>query len=69
MGIRECRWMSPDQTTSDLIVAASQKTIDRAGLSPADLDLIIISTDTPDYLSPSTTIVVQTRLGAKAGCH
>jgi 3-oxoacyl-[acyl-carrier-protein] synthase-3 len=68
VGILERRWMSPDQTTSDLIVEASRKALDRAGVSPADLDLIIVSTDTPDYLSPSTSVVVQHKLGAdKAG--
>jgi 3-oxoacyl-[acyl-carrier-protein] synthase-3 len=70
VGIRERRWMSPDQTTSDLIVAAAQAALDRVGLAPADLDLIIVSTDTPDYLSPSTSVVVQHKLGAtQAGCY
>ncbi|MFZ5903380.1 MAG: 3-oxoacyl-ACP synthase III family protein [Chloroflexota bacterium] len=70
VGIRERRWMSPQQTTSDLIVEASQKALVRAGLSAGDLDLIIVSTDTPDYLSPSTSVVVQAKLGAdKAGCY
>ena len=70
VGIRERRWMSPDQVTSDLIVEASKKAIKRAGITAADLDLIIVSTDTPDYLSPSTSIVVQNKLEAdKAGCY
>src|SRR5512139_197314 len=69
VGIRERRWMSPEQTTSDLIVEASSKAIDRAGISPTDIDLIIVSTDTPDYLSPSTSVVVQAKLGAQAGCY
>jgi 3-oxoacyl-[acyl-carrier-protein] synthase-3 len=70
VGIRERRWMSPEQVTSDLIVEASQKALVRAGLSAGDLDLIIVSTDTPDYLSPSTSVVVQAKLGAdKAGCY
>jgi len=70
VGIRERRWMAPDQVTSDLIVEASKKALDHAGLSVADLDLIIVSTDTPDYLSPSTSVVVQAKLGAnKAGCY
>ncbi len=70
VGIRERRWMSPEETTSDLITAASQKALQRAGIRAEDLDLIIVSTDTPDYLSPSTSIVVQYKLGAsKAGCY
>lgn len=64
VGIRERHWMAPDQTTSDLIVAASRKALEKAGIHPADLDLIIVSTDTPDYLSPSTSVVVQSKLGA-----
>ncbi len=70
VGIRERRWMSPEQVTSDLIVEASKKALERAGISASDLDLIIVSTDTPDYLSPSTSVVVQSKLGAdKAGCY
>jgi 3-oxoacyl-[acyl-carrier-protein] synthase-3 len=70
VGIRERRWMAADQVTSDLIVMASQKALDRAGVSARDLDLIIVSTDTPDYLSPGTSAVVQAKLEAKkAGCY
>ena len=70
VGIKERRWMAPDQVTSDLIVEASKKALERAGITAADLDLIIVSTDTPDYLSPSTSIVVQNKLNAdKAGCY
>jgi 3-oxoacyl-[acyl-carrier-protein] synthase-3 len=64
VGIRERRWMAPDQTTSDLIVEASRQAIERAGINAADIDLLIVSTDTPDYLSPSTAVVVQDKLGA-----
>lgn len=70
VGIKERRWMAPEQVTSDLIVEASKKALERAGITATDLDLIIVSTDTPDYLSPSTSIVVQYKLGAdKAGCY
>lgn len=69
VGIRERRWMTPDQTTSDLVVEASRRALERAGIRPEDLDLIILSTDTPDYLSPGTSVVVQYKLGAvNAGC-
>ena len=64
VGIRERRWMAPDQVTSDLVVEASKKALGRAGISPSDLDLIIVSTDTPDYLSPSPSAVVQAKPGA-----
>lgn len=66
--IRERRWMKSDQSTSDLIIPAAEEAMKTAGITAKDLDLIIVSTDTPDYLSPSTASVVQYRLGAaKAG--
>ncbi len=69
VGIRERRWMREDQTTSDLIVEASRRALEKAGLGPEDLDLLIVSTDTPDYISPSTAVVVQNKLGARnVGC-
>jgi len=64
VGIRERRWMAEDQTTSDLVVEASRRALEKAGVSAEQVDLIIVSTDTPDYLSPSTAIVVQHKLGA-----
>jgi len=64
VGIRQRRVMADDQTTSDLIVEASKKALERAGVGPQELDLIIVSTDTPDYLSPGTSVVVQHKLGA-----
>ncbi|RME85638.1 MAG: ketoacyl-ACP synthase III [Caldilineae bacterium] len=69
VGIRERRWMTPEQTTSDLVTEAARQALSDAGLSPADIDLLIVSTDTPDYLSPATSVVVQHKLGAvNAGC-
>ncbi len=64
VGIRERRWMSPEQTTSDLVVEASRQALAKAGVRPEQLNLIIVSTDTPDYLSPGTSVVVQHKLGA-----
>ncbi|MEJ2510374.1 MAG: ketoacyl-ACP synthase III [Anaerolineales bacterium] len=64
VGIRERHWMAEDQTTSDLVVEASRRALEKAGVTADQLDLIIVSTDTPDYLSPSTAIVVQHKLGA-----
>ncbi|MCK6602541.1 MAG: ketoacyl-ACP synthase III [Bacteroidetes bacterium] len=62
--IRERRWCSPDQSTADLCEQAARRALDSARLTPEDLDLIIIATDTPEYISPSTASVVQDRIGA-----
>lgn len=62
--IFERRWMSEDQATSDLIVPAAEEAIKNAGISAKDLDLIVVATDTPDYLSPSTAAVVQHKIKA-----
>ncbi|NDJ87472.1 MAG: ketoacyl-ACP synthase III [Chloroflexi bacterium] len=64
VGIRERHLIGDDENTSDLAVAASKQAIERAGISPTELDLIILATDTPDYVSPGTASVVQYKLGA-----
>jgi 3-oxoacyl-[acyl-carrier-protein] synthase-3 len=64
VGIRERRWMAPDQTTSDLVTEAARVAIERAGITPEEIDLLIVSTDTPDYFSPGTSVVVQHKLNA-----
>lgn len=62
------RFMSEDQATSDLILPAAEEALKNANITVNDIDLIIVSTDTPDYVSPSTAAVVQHKLGAtKAG--
>ena len=64
VGIEERHVMDSDETTSDMIVAASRQAMERAGVVPADLNLIIVATDTPDYISPATASAVQAKLGA-----
>jgi 3-oxoacyl-[acyl-carrier-protein] synthase-3 len=64
VGIRERHVMADDETTSDMIVASARQALERAALAPEDLDLIIVATDTPDYLSPATASAVQAKLGA-----
>jgi len=61
--IRERRWMEEDQSTSDLCVEAGQAAMEMAGLKDKDIDLLIIATDTPDFISPSTASVVQQKMG------
>jgi 3-oxoacyl-[acyl-carrier-protein] synthase-3 len=60
-----CRWHAPeDWATSDLALPAAQQAIERAGLRPEDIDLIILGTDSPDYITPATSVVLQHKLGA-----
>jgi 3-oxoacyl-[acyl-carrier-protein] synthase-3 len=63
--IFERRWMKPEETTSDLIVPAARQALKNADITAQDLDLIIVATDTPDYLSPATACVVQHKLQAQ----
>jgi len=66
--IYERRWTDDNESTADLAEQAARKALSDAGLTPADIDLIVISTDTPEFVSPSTASVLQDRLGAvKAG--
>lgn len=66
--IRERRWCSENESTADLCEKAALAAITDAGISAKDIDLIIIATDTPEFVSPSTSSVVQNRIGAiKAG--
>lgn len=62
--IRERRWCSKNQSTSDLSIKAAKIALKRAGLSAEDIQLIIVTTDTPDFISPSTASVVQHKLNA-----
>jgi len=60
------RFYAPDDwVTSDLAVPAAREAIKRAGRKPEDVDLIIVGTDTPDYLTPDTSVVLQYKIGAK----
>ncbi len=61
--IRQRHFAADDQATSDLIVPAARQALARAGLQPEEIDLLIVATDTPDYISPSTAAVVQHKLG------
>lgn len=63
-GIRERHIVDPGVATSDLATEAATAAIARAGLTPADIDLIIVGTVTPDMLFPSTACLVQDKIGA-----
>lgn len=63
-GIRR-RWYAPDDwATSDLALPAARQALERAGRRAEDVDLIIVGTDSPDYLTPATSTVLQHKLGA-----
>lgn len=64
-GIRERRIALPGQVTSDFCEKAARIALDRAGISPDDLGLIIVGTTTPDFVFPSTASIIQERLGTK----
>ncbi|HEY3364769.1 MAG TPA: beta-ketoacyl-ACP synthase III [Symbiobacteriaceae bacterium] len=63
-GIRERHIAEPGEATSDYAVKAAQKAMAMAGVTPDDIDLIIIGTVTPDHPFPSTACIVQNALGA-----
>jgi len=65
--IRERRWCSEDESTADLCVEAGRKALQNSGLEASALDLIIVGTDTPEHISPSTASAVHYRLGATKG--
>jgi len=64
-GIRERHIVDKGTATSDLAVAAAQKALAERGLTPNDIEAIVVGTVTPDMLFPSTACVVQHKLGAK----
>ncbi|MBN2627159.1 MAG: 3-oxoacyl-ACP synthase, partial [Spirochaetales bacterium] len=64
-GIHQRHIASDDQTCSDLAVEASKRALEDAGLTPKDIDMILVSTVTGDYNGfPATAAVVQHKLGA-----
>jgi len=64
LNIYERHWCKENESTADLCQHASEKALLNAGINADDIDLIIISTDTPEYISPSTASVLQNRIGA-----
>ncbi len=67
-GIRERRIAGPGETTASLAVAAALRALEVANLSPANVDLVIVSSSSPEHIFPATASLVQDRIGAdKAG--
>ena len=64
VGIKERHIAADDESAADLAAAAAESALFEAGIVAADLDLILVATDTPEYISPATSVVVQRRIDA-----
>jgi 3-oxoacyl-[acyl-carrier-protein] synthase-3 len=62
-GIRERRFAAPDQTNADLALRAARIALDRAGLAPDALDMIVVATLSPDHFFPGVSAALQAGLG------
>lgn len=65
VGIRERHVCADDESTADLAVNAARDALGAAAVEASELDLIIVAGDTPEYISPATSSVVQNRIGAR----
>lgn len=54
-----------DESTSDMAVKACRKALDRMGMEPENLDLVISTTDVPDFVASPTSAVIQHKLSAE----
>ncbi|MFW5781794.1 MAG: beta-ketoacyl-ACP synthase III [Candidatus Muiribacteriaceae bacterium] len=63
-GIHNRRFVSEEQATSDMAIAASETALRKAGAKPEEIDMIICGTYTPDHIFPSTACIIQGKIGA-----
>ena len=66
-GIRERRIAGPGEFTSTLGLSAARQAIASAGLVPADIDLVLLATSTPDNTFPASAVTIQAELGITQG--
>lgn len=62
-GIKERRYMADEQASSDMAYEAARSALEKSGLEPEDIDLIMVATVSPDMLFPSVACLIQDRLG------
>jgi 3-oxoacyl-[acyl-carrier-protein] synthase-3 len=67
VGIKQRHIAADNEVTSDLAVHAARRALDAARISPAEIDLIIVATTTPDLTFPATAAIVQQKLGMHHG--
>ncbi len=64
-GIRERRIAQADEASSDLAVVAAERCLGASGIEASDLDLVIVTTISPDHIMPATASIVAERIGAR----
>jgi len=64
-GIRERRFATEDEATSDLAAEAARRALKAAGITAAEVEMIVVATITPDMPFPSTACLVQEKIGAR----
>ena len=64
-GISERRWIRDDERPSDLFVNAGTQALERAGIAPEEVDMVVVGTVSGDYTCPATACIVQDRMGCK----
>ncbi len=62
-GIAERRIVAPDECSSDLAIAAAKKLFATGACKPAEIDFVLLCTQSPDYFLPTTACIIQDRLG------
>lgn len=67
-GIHQRHVAAPDETASDLAVAAAKKLFDAESIDPHSIDFVLLCTQTPDYPLPTTSCLIQDRLGLPTRC-
>jgi 3-oxoacyl-[acyl-carrier-protein] synthase-3 len=68
LGIAERHVCGPDESTANLACEAARRALEAAGRASTEVDLLIVATDTPEYISPPTASVVHGRLGLPTSC-
>jgi len=66
-GIRQRHLAAPEVTSSQLAVHAARTALEDAGITPEQVDLVMVATSTPDFVFPSTACLVQAQLGIRQG--
>ncbi|MBT3179487.1 MAG: ketoacyl-ACP synthase III [Candidatus Marinimicrobia bacterium] len=64
-GIEERRWVQGDEAASDLAIPAARKAIEMAGVSPEEIDIVIVATLSADYFFPGISSQLQDQLGLR----